>query len=418
MKNANCKLQIANCGMAGPGFFNLQFSICILQLLVALLLSLVAMDCCAIAGEPKLLDRKLLDEGWISLFDGGTLFGWQPVGEAKWEVVDGEIRTSGERPGFLMTTTEWADFWLQLEFKSPAATNSGVFLRSVLKPKDPAKDCYELNIAPHENPFPTGAFVARNKGRSHDISVLDPEKWHLLRITAKGGLFTVVVDNEEVLTHIDSAPLAMGRVGLQSNSGPVAFRNIMLRPQVMQPLFDGKTLNGWKQDRAEKCKFDVTPAGEPHLTNGPGQIETAGDFKNFVLQIDCKVNGEGLNSGVFFRTLREGRWAGYESQINNVFEGERTKPKDFGTGGIYRRQPARRVVPNDREWFTKTIVADGPHMAVWVDGYQVSDWTDTRPAKESAREGRRDGGGAVAIQGHDATTDFSFRKIRAVELPR
>ena len=32
-----------------------------------------------------------------------------------------------------------------------------------------------------------------------------------------------------------------------------------------------------------------------------------------------QVNGDGLNSGIFFRTLRQGRWTGYESQINNVF---------------------------------------------------------------------------------------------------
>ena len=70
--------------------------------------------------EPKLLPQKLLDEGWISLFDGETLFGWQPTGDAKWEVVDGEIRTSGEKPGFLMTTTEWANYELHVEFKAPA----------------------------------------------------------------------------------------------------------------------------------------------------------------------------------------------------------------------------------------------------------------------------------------------------------
>jgi hypothetical protein len=154
------------------------------------------------------------------------------------------------------------------------------------------------------------------------------------------------------------------------------------------------------------------------MSNGPGQIDTVTDFTNFVFQIDCKANGDGLNSGVFFRTLRQGRWAGYESQIQNGFkDGDRTKPKDFGTGAIYRRQPARYVVPSDHEWFTKTIVADGPHMAVWVNGYQVSDWTDTRPPKENAREGRRDAGGAIALQGHDATTNFVFRNIRAVELP-
>ena len=56
-------------------------------------------------------------------------------------------------------------------------------------------------------------------------------------------------------------------------------------------------------------------------------------------------------------------------------------------------------------------------MAVWVNGYQVSDWTDTRPEKESGREGLRLAGGAIAIQGHDATTDFFFRNIRVAELP-
>jgi hypothetical protein len=143
------------------------------------------------------------------------------------------------------------------------------------------------------------------------------------------------------------------------------------------------------------------------------------DYKNFILQLDCKVNGDGLNSGIFFRTLREGRWAGYESQINNKFkDGDRTKPVDFGTGAIYRRQPARRIEANDHEWFTKTIVADGPHLAVWVNGYQVTDWTDPRPEKENAREGKKLTGGAIAIQGHDPTTDFLFRNIRAVELPR
>ena len=117
----------------------------------------------AIGAEPKLLPQELLDEGWIQLFDGETLFGWQPTGEAKWEVVDGEIRTSGEKPGFLMTTTEWADYELHVEFKAPATTNSGVFLRTPLEPTDPASDCYELNIAPPDNPFPTGSFVGRQK---------------------------------------------------------------------------------------------------------------------------------------------------------------------------------------------------------------------------------------------------------------
>ncbi len=69
------------------------------------------------AAEPKLLPQELLDDGWISLFDGETQFGWQPSGDAKWEVVDGEIRTDGAKPGWLMTTTEWAKYELHVEFK-------------------------------------------------------------------------------------------------------------------------------------------------------------------------------------------------------------------------------------------------------------------------------------------------------------
>ncbi len=388
--------------------------------------------CCALAGEPKLLPQQLLNEGWISLCDGETMFGWQPSGDAKWEIVDGEIRTDGAKSGWLMTTTRWANYELHVEFKAPANTNSGVFLRTPLKPTDPGKDCYEVNIAPKDNPFPTASLVARKKENGiiavnrPRFSLAPPKpldvwdgKWHSFDIQADGNKFQIECDDGLVINYEDPGPRLFGFIGLQSNDGSVAFRNVRLRPIGLEPLFDGRNLDGWSTDRAEKCKFDVTKDGELHMSHGPGQIDTVADFTNFVLQIDCKANGDGLNSGVFFRTLREGRWAGYESQIQNGFkDGDRTKPKDFGTGAIYRRQAARYVVPNDHEWFTKTIVSDGPHMAVWVNGYQVSDWTDTRPPKENAREGRRDAGGAIALQGHDATTDFLFRKIRAVELPR
>ena len=72
---------------------------------------------------------------------------------------------------------------------------------------------------------------------------------------------------------------------------------------------------------------------------------------------------------------------------------DRTKPADFGTGAIYRRVPARKVVSNDNEWFTMTVVADGKHIATWVNGYQTVDWTDDRKENENPRQGlpRREG---------------------------
>ncbi len=368
------------------------------------------------AAEPKCLPQDLLDGGWIQLFDGETLFGWKHVGDAQWKVADGEISSEGDKAGWLMTTTEWADFELHVEYKALAGTNSGIFVRSALDPTDPTKDCYELNIAPRENPFPTGSLVGRLKSPGPG-AVWDGE-WHEFDITMRGGNVLITCDGNRVLDYCDPSPIRCGHIGLQAKEGLIAFRNIRLSPLGLKSLFHGKDLTGWSLAGAELSKFDVTEAGELHLTNGPGQITSRDEFADFVLQLQCKVNGDGLNSGVFFRALPKGRWQGYESQINNCYlDADRSRPANFGTGGIYRRQPARRVVADDHQWFTKTIVADGPHFAVWVNGYQVSDWTDTRLAAENPREGLRLAVGAIAIQGHDPTSDFLFRTVRIVGLP-
>jgi hypothetical protein len=135
------------------------------------------------------------------------------------------------------------------------------------------------------------------------------------------------------------------------------------------------------------------------------------------MQLDCKVNGHGLNSGLFFRCIPGDVLMGYESQIQNAMkDGDPTKPVDAGTGAIYRRTTARRIVAEDHEWFTKTIIADGPHIAVWVNGYQVTDWTDDRPVDENPRKGLRTAPGTIAIQGHDPTTDLLFRNLKIAEL--
>ena len=73
---------------------------------------------------------------------------------------------------------------------------------------------------------------------------------------------------------------------------------------------------------------------------------------------------------------------------------------------------------NDFEWFTMTVHAAGPHMAAWVNGIQVSDWTDDRKADANPRKGLRVEAGTLQIQGHDPTTDLSFRNLRIAPLPK
>lgn len=374
----------------------------------------------AAGAEPARLPRELTEEGWIELFDGGTLFGWEAVGDASWRVENGVIRTNGEKAGFLMSTMEFADFELHAEFLAEPGTNSGIFLRTPLEPTDPARDCYELNIAPADNPFPTGSFVARKKVAPQDAAPDDDTpRWRTIHVRAEKGTFTVDLDGERVLVYEDPAPIAIGHIALQSNKGPISFRHVRLRPLGLKSIFNGRDLTGWNADHKMDATFSVTEAGELSVRGGRGQLESEEEFADFVLQLACKVNGEGLNSGVFFRSIPGEFVQGYESQISNTMkDGDPQRPADFGTGAIYRRQAARRIVAEDNAWFTKTLIARGPRISVWVNGYLVTDWVDTRPASENPREGMRLKGGTLSLQAHDPTTDLLFRDLRIVELPR
>ena len=98
-------------------------------------------------------------------------------------------------------------------------------------------------------------------------------------------------------------------------------------------------------------------------------------------------------------------------------DNDRTQPHDYGTGGNYGNQEARKVVSTDHEWFQKTVVCEGNHTAVWVNGYLVSDFTDMRaPSRnDDGKNGYVSGPGTIHLQGHDPTTDLSFKNINIQE---
>lgn len=203
----------------------------------------------------------------------------------------------------------------------------------------------------------------------------------------------------------------------------LSLRELTARPVGLKPLFNGKDLDGWKVfdgdagKRKLASRFDVTPEGELHIRNGPGDLQTTRTYANFLLQLQCKTNGPLLNSGVFFRCMPQQYQNGYEAQIHNGYLGDRSNPLDYGTGAIYRRVKARRVVSNDGEWFTLTVLANGKRIRTWVNGYPTVDWQDDRPEHENPRQGSRTAAGHISLQGHDPTTDILFRDIRLVELP-
>jgi hypothetical protein len=382
-----------------------------LGLIVALGLSL-----CSRAAENTLTPEEI-SEGWILLFDGETLFGWTPRGTAQWQVQDGALTPNeGTGGGFLCTTTELADFELKADFWIDEKANSGVFLRCPPTGEITPTTAYEVNIYDAHEKWPTGSIneVGRRIAEADTAG-----RWNTYEIRAEGPRLTVTLNGLQLLD-VEDARHRRGVLALQTltGEGVVRFRNLKLRPLGLEPLFNGRDLTGWRIIPGRPSVFSVTEEGWLNVKDGNGDIQTEARFKDLVLQLEVISNGEHLNSGVFFRAIPGEFWQGYESQIRNQWEGEdRSRPVDYGTGGIYRRQAARRVVASDREWFTKTIIAHGRHFAVWVNGYQVSDWIDERPPDPNPRRGFRGEPGVISIQGHDPTTDLSFRNIRVVEMP-
>ncbi|GHT45092.1 hypothetical protein FACS189454_04010 [Planctomycetales bacterium] len=189
--------------------------------------------------------------------------------------------------------------------------------------------------------------------------------------------------------------------------------NTKYRPQNVKPIFDAKTLNGWKM--IGDVKAEVVE-GAIHLTNGSGSIESADQYGDFILQLEYKTD-KPVNSGVFFRCIPGEKMNGYECQIfNNPPDADYEKFIGTDTGGIFRRQVGRNVGAKDGVWNYLTIVAKGNEIATWVNGIQVTNLKDDRKADSNPRKGLRTQAGTIQFQGHDSSTEIWLKNIKTQAL--
>ncbi|MDG2130241.1 MAG: DUF1080 domain-containing protein [Fuerstiella sp.] len=367
--------------------------------------------------KPNLSDHEIRD-GWISLFDGATLFGWEVPEETNWHVEDGTIVADSGKRSLLLTPFAFDDFQLRCDFHLETGGNSGVFLRTAEGAGNPAKDTYELNICDSHESHKTGSLVERHV--TEDVPAVEGD-WHTFEIHCEGLHITVKLDGKEIVDFTDQSgnPRSSGRIGLQMNSGRIAFRNVFLRPLNSMALFNGTDLTGLREVPGGMSTFEVKD-NAIHVANGPGFLESEDTFADFILHVEARTNGIALNSGVFFRAMpgtEETPSHGYEMQIQNGYrDDDRAKPADSGSGAIFRRAAARYVVANDNEWMVETLIAQGGKFATFVNGYQVVNWEDDRKPDENPRRGRRLDAGHISLQGHDPTTDLDFRALRIHEL--
>ena len=148
------------------------------------------------------------------------------------------------------------------------------------------------------------------------------------------------------------------------------------------PLFDGKTLNGWKpsehQGSFKVVDGQIVAHGDrSHLFyNGP--VNSA-DFRNFELALEIKTM-PGSNSGVYFHTAFQPSGfpsAGFEVQVENNDPAPATGYVERKkTGSLYGIRNVYKTFAKNGEWFKLSILVRGKRVQTRINDTLVVDYVE------------------------------------------
>jgi hypothetical protein len=193
-------------------------------------------------------------EGFVPIFDGRSLDGWQGATD-HWAAEDGKLvykgimraRSSRDLPNLkLMTTKEYGDFVLRLEFKLDKDANNGVAVRAPLE-GDPAFVGMEIQVIDTPNwknlkpwqvhgsiygvvPAKTGHLKPAGEWNSEEIVC----QGRRVKVTLNGVAIVDANLDEVGNKTLDGAEHPglkrdKGYVGLLGHTGRVEFRNLRIK---------------------------------------------------------------------------------------------------------------------------------------------------------------------------------------------
>jgi hypothetical protein len=189
------------------------------------------------------------------------------------------------------------------------------------------------------------------------------------------------------------------------------------------PLFDGKTLEGWKasENQGGFKVVDGTIAfdgARSHLFY-VGPVHNA-DFKNF--EFKAEVRTEPLaNSGIFFHTEYQDKdfpKKGFEAQVATTHVGAGGYVEMKKTGSLYGIRNVYKALVKDNEWSTMQLSVRGKRIQIRLNDLLVVDYVEPEnPVLDKAHPGRRLSHGTFALQGHDRGSKVAFRNLMVKPLP-
>ena len=207
-------------------------------------LGMIALMLCIVCGSCAQTDV---------LFNGKDLSNWKFVVDGDkapaadvYSVKDGMILIQGNPFGYMYTNKKYKDYTLELEWRwIDKATNSGIFLAiAEVKPGNPFPNGIECQLqAGNAGDFvllggsDLNEYVAPERGRPafpvikkrQESNEKPVGEWNKAKIEVKDGKITVYING--TLQNQGTNKVKEGHIGLQSEGGPIQFRNLKLTNQ-------------------------------------------------------------------------------------------------------------------------------------------------------------------------------------------
>ncbi|SNX29384.1 protein of unknown function [Polynucleobacter meluiroseus] len=196
-----------------------------MQRFIKLCTALAFSSAFTLSGNSALAQKS---DGFIDLMNGGSLSGWNVIGNANW-IISKDMIESNKPSGYLVSTQSYRNLVIRAEFWVESTSNSGIFIRCQNPQKLSQQSCYEINIwdTRPEQAYATGAIV--------DVAKVDPVplaggRWNTMEIIANGPHFKVTLNGVVTVADGQDSKYSEGPIGIQSAAGIVKFRKLEIKP--------------------------------------------------------------------------------------------------------------------------------------------------------------------------------------------